>query len=178
VNVSPSAERGDKDAAFRLTNLPVFVTFLSHHHYSSMKKRTSSLFVAAGLGGLALLATSPASAVDFEKEILPIFDAKCMKCHETEHTDGTGKLKKPKGGLVMDTAEGLKKGGKEFGDKNIVAGKSADSRLYVVTTLPISDEYFMPPEGKADPLTDAEKELLKKWIDEGANFGTWTKKAK
>lgn len=146
-----------------------------------MKKQTTLMLAAAGLSGFALLAQTPAAPagdkVDFEKQILPILDAKCMKCHETEHTDGTGKLKKPKGGLVIDNVEGLKKGGKEHGDKNIVPGKSADSRFYVVTTLPISDEYFMPPEGKADPLTDAEKELLKKWIDQGANFGTWTKKA-
>ena len=92
--------------------------------------------------------------------------------------NGTGRIKKPKGGLVIDTAAGLKKGGKEHGDKNIVPGKATESRFYVVTTLPISDEYFMPPEGKADPLTDAEKELLKKWIDEGANFGAWTAKTK
>jgi uncharacterized membrane protein len=143
-----------------------------------MKKHTTLMLAAAGLTGAALLTPTKSAAVDFEKEILPILDAKCMKCHETEHVDGTGKLKKPKGGLVMDTAEGLKKGGKEHGDKNIVPGKSADSRMYVVVaTLPITDEYFMPPEGKADPLTDAEKELLKKWIDEGANFGSWTKKA-
>lgn len=142
-----------------------------------MKKQAAFLF-AAGLSGLALIAPSTASAVDFEKEILPILDAKCMKCHETEHTDATGKLKKPKGGLVLDNAEGIKKGGKEHGDKNLVPGKAADSRLYVVTTLAISDEAVMPPEGKADPLTDAEKELLKKWIDEGASFGTWTAKKK
>src|SRR6187549_2686638 len=142
-----------------------------------MKKQATLMLTAAGLSGFTLLAPAPVSAVDFEKEILPILDAKCMKCHETEHVDGTGKLKKPKGGLIMDTAEGLKKGGKEHGDKNIVAGKSADSRMYVVVaTLPISDEYFMPPEGKADPLTDAEKALLKKWIDDGASFGSWTKK--
>ena len=140
-------------------------------------KRSSILLLAAVFGGLALSATAE-DKIDFAKQILPIFDAKCMKCHETEHTDATGKLKKPKGGLVMDSAEGLKKGGKEYGDKNLVPGKGADSRLYVVTTLPVSDEYFMPPEGKADPLTDAEKELLKKWIDQGADFGAWTKKAK
>lgn len=141
-------------------------------------KKQAAFVLAAGLSGIALFAPTSASAVDFEKEILPILDAKCMKCHETEHTDGTGKLKKPKGGLVIDNVEGFKKGGKEHGDKNLVPGKSAESRFYVVTTLPISDEYFMPPEGKADPLTDAEKELLKKWIDEGANFGTWTAKPK
>ncbi len=143
-----------------------------------MKKRATLILAAAGLSGFALLSPTTASAVDFEKEILPILDAKCMKCHESEHVDATGRTKKPKGGLVMDTAEGLKKGGKEHGDKNIVPGKSADSRLYVVTTLAISDDAFMPPEGKADPLTDAEKDLLKKWIDEGASFGAWTAKKK
>lgn len=132
---------------------------------------------AASLGGILF---SPASAsaddkVDFTKQILPIFETKCMKCHETEHTDATGRLKKPKSGLVMDTAEGLKKGGKENGDKTLVPGKASESALYTMTTLPITDEMVMPPEGKADPLTDAEKELLKKWIDQGADFGGWTK---
>jgi uncharacterized membrane protein len=149
-----------------------------------MKKHTTLMLAAAGLTGAVLFSPTKSSAVDFEKEVLPILDSKCMKCHETEHTDNTGKLKKPKGGLVMDTAEGIKAGGKEYGkggktkaDTNLIPGKGAESRLYVVTTLPVSDDLSMPPEGKADPLTDAEKELLKKWIDEGANFGSWTKKA-
>jgi uncharacterized membrane protein len=143
-----------------------------------MKKPFMLTMAAASLGGFALFSPTSASAedkVDFTKQILPIFEAKCMKCHETEHTDDTGRLKKPKSGLVMDTAEGLKKGGKENGDKTLVAGKAAESALYTMTTLPITDEMVMPPEGKADPLTDAEKELLKKWIDQGADFGTWTK---
>lgn len=142
-----------------------------------MKKPAIILFAASAFGGLALLAQTPAAPaggkVDFEKEIFPIFKTKCLKCHETEHTDATGKLKKPKGGLVMDTVEGLKKGGKESGEKTLVAGKAAESELYKLTILPSSDEMAMPPEGKADPLTDAEKELLKKWIDQGADFGAW-----
>jgi len=154
---------------------------LNHTH--PMKKH-ATFALAAGLSSFVLLAPRPVSAVDFEKEILPILETKCLKCHETEHTDATGKVKKPKGGLVMDTAEGLKAGGKEYGkggktkaDTNLIPGKGAESRLYVVTTLPTSDDLSMPPEGKADPLTDAEKAALKKWIDEGANFGSWTKKA-
>lgn len=132
---------------------------------------------AASLGGFLFSPTSASAEdkVDFAKQILPIFEAKCMKCHETEHTDDTGRIKKPKSAFVMDTAEGLKKGGKEHKEKTLVPGKAADSALYTMTTLPISDEMVMPPEGKADPLTDAEKELLKKWIDQGADFGTWTK---
>jgi uncharacterized membrane protein len=142
-----------------------------------MKKPAILLTAAAAFGGFALLAQTPAAPagakVDFAKEIYPIFESKCMKCHQSEHTDATGRVKKPKGGLVMDTAEGLKKGGKESGEKTLIAGNAKDSTLYNLTLLPSSDDMAMPPEGKADPLTDAEKELLKNWIDQGADFGGW-----
>lgn len=132
---------------------------------------------AITLGGLPVFSQAPAGdKVDFAKQILPIFEAKCLKCHEAEHTDATGRVKKPKGGLVMSTAEGLRKGGKESGEKTMIPGKASESTLYTLVILPISDEMVMPPEGKADPLTDAEKELLKKWIDQGADFGGWTEK--
>ena len=39
--------------------------------------------------------------------------------------------------------------------------------------LAVDEDLFMPPKDKADPVTDAEKELIKKWITEGAKFGTW-----
>ena len=129
-----------------------------------------SSLLAASILALAFTATR-ASAVDFEKEILPIFKAKCFKCHADK--DDKGAPKKPKGGLLMTTPEGLKKGGKEDGDKTLIAGKGADSTLYKSTTLPESDDKAMPPEGKGDRVTKAEQELLKKWIDEGANFGAW-----
>ncbi|HSJ02923.1 MAG: c-type cytochrome domain-containing protein [Verrucomicrobium sp.] len=142
-----------------------------------MKKPSILLLAALSLGGYTLLAQTPAAPagdkVDFEKQIFPIFKEKCLKCHESEHTDATGKLKKPKGGLIMDSIAGLKKGGKESAEKTLIAGNGAESSLYKVTTLPSSDDMAMPPEGKGDPLTDAEKALLKKWIDGGADFGTW-----
>lgn len=131
--------------------------------------------ILAALATTALL-TVPAlaqDAVDFEKTILPILESKCLKCHSTEHTDAAGKVKKPKGGLVMDTAAGLTKGGKNTKEKALIAGKPDESAIYHVTTLPPADEDAMPPEGKGDPLTDEEKELLKKWITEGAKFGEW-----
>jgi len=111
--------------------------------------------------------------VSFEKSILPILEAKCIQCHATEHKDENGRVKKPKAGLVMDSAEGLTKGGKNTKEKAIVAGKPDESEIYRVTTLPASDDDAMPPEGKADPLTDEEKAVLKRWITEGAKFGDW-----
>ena len=125
--------------------------------------------------GLALITTrsSADDKVDFEKQILPILKTKCYKCHQSEHTDETGKLKKPKGGLILDGISGIKKGGKEDKEKVLQAGKGADSTLYTATTLPEVDDKAMPPEGKGDRVTKAEQDLLKKWIDEGANFGAW-----
>jgi uncharacterized membrane protein len=139
-----------------------------------------SSLLAVSILGLAFTATraSADDKVDFEKQILPILKTSCFKCHEKEHTDETGKLKKPKGGLVLNTPEGIKKGGKEDGDKVCIAGKGAESTLYKSTTLPESDDKAMPPEGKGDRVSKENQELLKKWIDGGADFGAWKGSAK
>ena len=136
--------------------------------------KTHTFLMIGSFAALAVLAPTVRAddKVDFEKQIFPIFKAKCLKCHAKEHEDG-GKIKKPKGGLRLDSAEMIKKGGKEDKEKCLVAGKSADSTIYVATTLPSTDDKAMPPDGKGDPLTAAEKELLKKWIDGGADFGAW-----
>lgn len=126
-----------------------------------------------------ILTASFASAEDisFEKQILPILKTSCFKCHETEHEDN-GRVKRPKGGLVLDTAEGIMAGGKEYPKENIVAGKPDDSWLLKTMALPESDDLAMPPEGKGDRVSAADQELIKKWIAAGANFGGWTKAAK
>ena len=126
-----------------------------------------------------VLTASIASAEDisFEKQILPILKTSCFKCHETEHEEN-GRVKRPKGGLVLDTAEGILAGGKEYPKENVVAGKPDDSWLLKTMALPESDDLAMPPEGKGDRVSAADQELIKKWIAAGANFGGWTKAAK
>lgn len=145
-----------------------------------MKNQLRLLAGSIGFLGLALAPTraSADDKVDFEKQILPVLKAKCFKCHEKEHTDETGKLKKPKGGLVLNTPEGIKKGGKEDGDKVVIAGKGAESTLVTSMALPESDDKAMPPEGKGDRVAKADQDLIKKWIDAGADFGAWKGSAK
>jgi len=126
---------------------------------------------AAMLGSVNATAQTP-DKVDFEKQILPIFKESCFDCHQKERTDEkTGKVKKPKGKFRMDSAAMLIKGGSE--GSNIVPGDAAKSTVYTSTTLPESDDLAMPPEGKGDRLSKEKQELIKKWITEGANFGTW-----
>lgn len=134
-----------------------------------MKRVSRCFLVTASVFAIS----SSVHGVDFEKEIYPILKAKCIKCHEKEH-EKDGKIVKPKHGLRLDHAAGILKGGKEYPDKHVVAGKPSESWLVKVLTLPKDDDLSMPPEGKADPVTDAERALIEKWIADGADFGGWT----
>jgi hypothetical protein len=121
------------------------------------------------LGVVSASAQTPAG-VDFEKQILPIFQERCLDCHQKERTDEkTGKVKKPKGKFRMDSAELIMKGGEEGSD--LVPGDAAKSLIYTLTALPADDDKIMPPKG--DPLTKEQQDLIKQWITEGAKFGAW-----
>jgi Protein of unknown function (DUF1549)/Protein of unknown function (DUF1553)/Planctomycete cytochrome C len=97
----------------------------------------------------------PAGTELFEKEIRPVFVAKCYGCHSS-------KLKMPMGGLVLDTKAGLKKGGN--GGTVIAAGSPASSRLLQALTYN-QTELRMPPGGK---LPDEKIAAFEKWIAAGA----------
>ncbi|MEN3943489.1 c-type cytochrome domain-containing protein [Prosthecobacter sp. SYSU 5D2] len=124
----------------------------------------------------AVFAVSTASAqegaVDFEKQILPVLKEQCFSCHEKEK-EVDGRMKKPKGGLRLDGAAHIMKGGKEYPEENVVAGKPDASWLLKTMALPDTDEYAMPPEGKGDRVSAENQALIKKWIESGASFGSW-----
>src|SRR5262245_50761224 len=107
-----------------------------------------------------LLGTIPTCAADpgtefFEKKIRPALVEHCYKCHSPE-------AKKPKGGLLLDTRDGIRKGG-ESGPA-AVPGKPAESLL--LKAVRYTDENLkMPPKGK---LPDAVIADLEKWITMGA----------
>ena len=137
-----------------------------------MNQKIIALIGAAALLGSVNATAQTPDKVDFEKQILPIFKEACFDCHQKERTDEkTGKVKKPKGKFRMDSAAMLVKGGSE--GSNVVPGDAAKSTVYTSVTLPESDDLAMPPEGKGDRLSKEKQELIKKWINEGANFGAW-----
>src|ERR1700679_156735 len=98
-----------------------------------------SLFTAVAedkaLDASKLPPASTATDVTYDKDIKPIFEKSCVKCHKGD---------KAKGKLHLDSLEGAIKGGKEGPD--IVVGKSADSTLvYAVAQVVIDEDDFMPP---------------------------------
>ena len=94
----------------------------------------------------------------FNQVITPIFDSKCVKCHN---------INKSKGDLMLTSVDQIMKGG-EYG-KIVEVSNSDKSRLYTYLNLPLDDEHHMPPDGNAQP-TENEIELIKLWIDNGADF--------
>lgn len=107
---------------------------------------------------VATLAIAPVNSVhakvDFAKEVLPVLQQNCIKCHGPE---------KQKGKLRLDTKEAA------FKKEGIVTAGNADkSDLYRRLTLPKGHDDAMPPEG--DPLSKAQIDLIKSWINEGADW--------
>ena len=94
--------------------------------------------------------------VTFAKDIKPIFEKACFKCHGDE---------KQKAKLRVDSVEAIKKGSEN--GPVIEIGKSDKSSL-VHSVAGLIEDMQMPPEGKADPLTKDEIGLLRAWIDQGA----------
>jgi len=93
--------------------------------------------------------------VDFTRDIRPILENSCLRCHGPE---------KPKSHFRLDNSEDALKGGNNGVD--LIPGDSAKSPFirYVARLVP---DLEMPPTGKGEPLTPAQIGLLRGWIDQG-----------
>ncbi|MEK0450988.1 MAG: hypothetical protein RL088_3256 [Verrucomicrobiota bacterium] len=119
------------------------------------------------MGAATLICTtSPGSAaVDFVKDVQPILELNCVRCH----IPGTTAVEKAETEYLMDNRENSMR------DKGVIPGDGAKSKVYKTTILPDDDDKLMPPfkeiEKKSSRrLTKDESETLKKWIDEGAKW--------
>src|SRR5436190_9015776 len=116
-----------------------------------------SWWLAEGAGTPDQAAQLPASVkrpVSFSKEIKPIIEASCIKCH------GRGRVK---AGFRLDTRETLLKGGDS--GPAVIPGKSADS-LLIALVQGVDPDNVMPKKGSR--LTAEQIGLLRGWIDQGA----------
>ena len=118
---------------------------------------TSFLTLAADVDVSKLPPASKETGVTYDKDIKPIFEKSCFKCHGPE---------KQKGKLRLDSLEAALKGGENAPD--IVPNNSAKSALvHSIARIGDPDE-AMPPEKKGEPLTKEQVGLVRAWIDQGA----------
>ena len=93
---------------------------------------------------------------DYARDIQPLLRSRCVSCH--------GALKQ-KADLRLDTAALILKGGKS--GAVIQPGNAAGSKLIArVTAADVAER--MPPEHEGEPLSTAQVELLRTWIQTGA----------
>ena len=119
------------------------------------------ILIVVGLVWLGFGETRGADKVEFKKDIQPILQKSCIECHGPE---------KQKGKLRLDSKEAALKGGKE--GPVFIVGDAAKSELFRRITLPAGHDDIMPNKG--DPLTKAQTDLIRDWINQGA---TWPETA-
>ncbi len=119
---------------------------------------------------VALATPAPAPAADggalpdevsFNRDIRPVLSENCYACH------GFDKAKR-KADLRLDTKEGgyaeLEEGGHP-----LVAGEPEKSHVFVRITTDDEDD-VMPPRKSGKKLTARQVALIKKWIEQGAEY--------
>lgn len=97
-----------------------------------------------------------AKVVDFKRDVRPILERACFRCHGPQ---------KQKGEYRLDIRQVALKGGESYAP-NIIPGKGGDSPLVKFVTG--GGDVVMPPEG--DQLSTAEVGVLRLWIDQGAKW--------
>ena len=102
--------------------------------------------------------SSHQSTIDFNTQVKPIFNKKCITCH--------GGVRRKSNFSLLFRADALAKN--KSGKPAIIPGDPDHSEMIRRLTLKDPDER-MPY--KHDPLTKDEIEILRKWIKQGAKWG-------
>jgi mono/diheme cytochrome c family protein len=137
-------------------------------HHAAKAASIASVFLPAATALSAVpvdeskLPPPAAVKIDFARDIKPIFEQSCLRCHGPE---------KPKSRFRLDNREDALKGGEN--GVAIVPGQSAKSPLIHFVAGMVED-MEMPPKGKGEPLTPAQIGLLRAWIDQDVLWETFT----
>ena len=119
-----------------------------------MHTRPPLLFIVIVAVALSCHSVNVVSAIDFTKDVAPILETRCVRCHSGE---------KSKGGLSLSSGGDFLKGGD--GGAVVIAGKPDESSLVKMVS---GSKPEMPSEGT--PLSAREVSVLREWIAAGAEW--------
>jgi cytochrome c553 len=114
-------------------------------------------FAVAAAVAIPALAAEP---VDFVRDVRPILDAHCIRCHEGEGAESVFRLDVRAKALAGGDGHGVA----------IVPGKSAESNLVRFASGAAGVPRMPPADSGVAPVPAAAADLLARWIDAGA---TW-----
>lgn len=111
----------------------------------------------ANVSGPSCLSAEPAGGerVDFRREVLPILSENCFACHGFDEQAREAELR-------LDNFAGAT-------DFAVVPGDPEGSELIARITSEDEDLRMPPPETE-QTLTEAQKDILRRWIEQGAAY--------
>src|SRR6266850_1651230 len=123
-----------------------------------MTSTAKSVLYAALISGL--VGRAGVAAIEYDRDIRPILSDNCYQCHGPDEKARKAKLR-------LDMKENAFR--VQDGIAVIKLGKSAESELVRRITTSDTDD-LMPPPRSNHKLTLKQIELIKQWIDSGANW--------
>ena len=138
----------------------LIIASVAVRHYINLYEKGQSLIWLVPFAAIALIAlvivTAPVpkkSAKDMPpvafSAVQPIFQKRCVSCHSSNPTDDLNKI--APGGIMFDTPEEIK----SHAERILV-------RAVHTKTM---------PQGNKTEMTDDEREMLRVWIEQGADVG-------
>ena len=118
--------------------------------------QTHATVMIAAVTAVVCPQAESAPIVSFAEGVLPILRAHCSECHD-ETTQ--------KAELNLTTAAGVLRGSES--GPIVAAADPATSRL-----LEVLETGEMPPDGEGEPLSPEQIEVIRHWIEQGADVGT------
>lgn len=116
---------------------------------------------AKSLASMLLLSPAllcAAEKIDFVKQVKPLLEGACTHCHG---------VKEDKGDFRMHTLADIKKGNEN--GPGLVPGDLKKSAIYTTLLLDAEEDLVMPPK-KEGLLEKSQIEVIKSWIEQGANW--------
>ncbi len=121
---------------------------------------TATAIGGAGVGPGVVRSTAAPDRIDFNRDVRPLLAEHCFRCHGPDA--GTRKR-----GLRLDTQEGSRSPLRDGGFP--VVPHDADASELVRRVLSDDPDEVMPPPAQI-PLTEAQREVLRRWVAEGGEY--------
>ncbi|MGI9429291.1 MAG: c-type cytochrome domain-containing protein, partial [Bythopirellula sp.] len=98
--------------------------------------------------------------VEFNRDVRPILSENCFFCHGFDEG-------KRQADLRLDTREGATR---DRGDYAAIVPGHADQSQLIERIFSHDPDIRMPPAESARALTDAQRDILRRWIAQGAEY--------
>lgn len=113
------------------------------------------------MAGDAWAEAEPGGTVDFLRDVRPILSSHCFQCHGPDEATR-------KAGLRLDLREEALRPVRS-GYAALVPGDAGESEL-VLRVETENENDIMPPPSLKRPLTEAQKGILRRWVEQGAEY--------